>query len=96
MLHHINLQLANGLWFMAYSKKVLLLTICYDLYAISYKKLKEMNELIERLTKEAGLTPDQAQKAVTTIANFVKEKFPMLGGAVDQIFAAGAQEDGAE
>lgn len=55
-----------------------------------------MNELIERLTMEAGLTPDQAQKAVTTIANFVKEKFPMLGGAVDQIFAAGAQEDGAE
>jgi len=55
-----------------------------------------MNELIERLTKEAGLTPDQAQKAVTTIANFVKEKFTMLGGAVDQIFAAGTKEDGAE
>ena len=52
-----------------------------------------MNELVERLSNEAGLTPEQAQKAVTTIANFVKEKFPMLGGAVDQIFAAGAKED---
>lgn len=52
-----------------------------------------MNELIERLTKEAGLSPDQAQQAVTTIAAFVKEKFPMLGGAVDQIFSAGNKED---
>ena len=44
-----------------------------------------MNELIERLTA-TGLTPEQAQKAIETIAGFVKEKFPMLGGAVDQIF----------
>ncbi len=52
-----------------------------------------MNELIERLTKEANLTVDQAQKAVETIASFVKEKFPMLGGAVDQIFSSGNKED---
>ncbi|HEX3024248.1 MAG TPA: hypothetical protein VHP12_03470 [Chitinophagaceae bacterium] len=52
-----------------------------------------MNELIERLTKEAGLTPDQAKKAVETIANFVKEKFPMLGGAVDNIFGAGSKDN---
>ncbi|MBN9296851.1 MAG: hypothetical protein J0I41_07555 [Filimonas sp.] len=45
-----------------------------------------MNELIERLVNEAGLTPEQAAKAVETIASFVKDKFPMLGGAVDQIF----------
>ncbi|MCX6337014.1 MAG: hypothetical protein NT153_06970 [Bacteroidetes bacterium] len=52
-----------------------------------------MNELIERLIKEADLNADQAQKAVTTIASFVKEKFPMLGGAVDQIFSAGSKEE---
>lgn len=45
-----------------------------------------MNDLIERLVAEANLTPEQAQKAVETIANYVKEKFPMIGGAVDQIF----------
>lgn len=45
-----------------------------------------MNELVNRLVQEAGLTPEQAQKAIETIANFVKEQFPMLGGAVDQIF----------
>ncbi|HVZ24656.1 MAG TPA: hypothetical protein VG842_01290 [Sediminibacterium sp.] len=53
-----------------------------------------MNELIERLVKEANLNPQQAAQAIATIAGFVKEKFPMLGGAVDQIFAAGnVQED---
>lgn len=48
-----------------------------------------MNEIVERLTKEADLTPEQAQKALETIANYVKEKFPMLGGAVDQMFTPG-------
>ncbi len=48
-----------------------------------------MNELIERLVTEAGLTNEQAQKAIATIADYVKEQFPMIGGAVDQIFPAG-------
>jgi hypothetical protein len=52
-----------------------------------------MNELVDRLIKEAGLKPDQAKKAIETIANFVKERFPMLGGAVDQIFGAGSKND---
>lgn len=52
-----------------------------------------MNELMERLTKEAQLTPLQAQKAIETIADFVKEKFPMLGGAVDNIFGAGNKDN---
>ena len=50
-----------------------------------------MQEIIEQLTLKAGLTPEQAQKAVETIADFVKEKFPMLGGAVDQIFKSGGE-----
>ena len=51
-----------------------------------------MNEIIERLTKEANLTPEQAQKAIETIAGYVKEKFPMLGGAVDNIFTSGSSK----
>jgi hypothetical protein len=59
-----------------------------------------MNELVEQLTSKVGLSPEQAQKAIETIAGFVKDKFPMLGGAVDQIFksdtpgADGKAEDG--
>ncbi len=52
-----------------------------------------MNELVTRLVNDAGLTPQQAQKAIETIAGFVKEKFPMLGGAVDQVFATGSPEE---
>ena len=39
--------------------------------------------------QEANLSAEQAQKAVETIANYVKEQFPMIGGAVDQIFPSG-------
>jgi len=52
-----------------------------------------MQELIDRLMKEAGLSAEQATKAIQTIAGFVKSKFPMLEGAVDQIFAAGKQDE---
>jgi hypothetical protein len=52
-----------------------------------------MNELLEKLMAEAKLDANQAQQAINTIAAFVKEKFPMLGGAVDQIFAAGSKND---
>lgn len=45
-----------------------------------------MDELITRLTENAGITPEQATKALETIKDFVKEKFPMLGGAVDNLF----------
>jgi hypothetical protein len=58
----------------------------------NYKTLV-MQEIIERLTKQANLSPEQAQKALTTIADFVKEKFPMLGGAVDQMFTSGGSGD---
>jgi len=55
-----------------------------------------MNELLERLMKEAKLDQEQAKKAIETIASFVKEKFPMLGGAVDNMFASHSSEDSDE
>lgn len=45
-----------------------------------------MQELIDRLKTEAGLTEEQAKKAIETIKNFVVEKFPMLEGAVKNVF----------
>ncbi len=47
-----------------------------------------MQELINRLTEKAGISTEQATKSLETIKDFVKEKFPMLGGAVDNMFAA--------
>ena len=47
-----------------------------------------MQELIDKLKAEAGLTDEQAIQAISTIKNYVVEKFPMLEGAVSNIFGA--------
>ncbi len=45
-----------------------------------------MEELIQRLVKQAGLTEEQARQSIQIIAGFTKEKFPMFGGAIDNLF----------
>ncbi|MCH5596617.1 hypothetical protein [Niabella ginsengisoli] len=45
-----------------------------------------MNELVEKLKAEAGLTDEQAAKTLETIKSYVIEKFPMLEGAVGNLF----------
>jgi hypothetical protein len=54
-----------------------------------------MQELITRLTEKAGISAEQATKTIDTIKEFVKEKFPMLGGAVDNMFAGSADSTSA-
>jgi len=49
-----------------------------------------MKELIAALTAKVGITEDQAAKSVETIKDFVKEKFPMMAGAVDNLFGGAA------
>ena len=51
-----------------------------------------MKELIDRLTKKAGLNEEQARKAVSIISDFITEKYPMLKGQVKNIL--GDHEDG--
>jgi len=45
-----------------------------------------MQELIDKLKSEAGLTEQQAKQAIETIKTFVVEKFPMLEGAIGSLF----------
>jgi hypothetical protein len=45
-----------------------------------------MHELITLVTNKAGITEEQAVKAVAAIKDYVKEKFPMMSGAVDSLF----------
>jgi hypothetical protein len=58
-----------------------------------HQKIKTMQELIDRLKANAGITDEQATKALETIKDFVKEKFPMLGGAVDNMFGSAGKAD---
>jgi hypothetical protein len=55
-----------------------------------------MNELIEKLVTQAGITPEQAGKTLDVIKDFVKEKFPMLGGAVDNILQGPSSKAGSD
>ena len=45
-----------------------------------------MNELIDQLKNEAGLTEAQAIQTIDIIKNFAKNKFPIFGGAIDRLF----------
>ena len=47
-----------------------------------------MNELITTLTEKAGITPEQASKVLDAVKDFVKEKFPMMAGAVDNLLGS--------
>jgi hypothetical protein len=45
-----------------------------------------MQELIDKLKTDVNLTEEQAKLAIATIKNYVVEKFPMLEGAVNNVF----------
>jgi hypothetical protein len=45
-----------------------------------------LHELIARLM-QAGLTEEQANKAISIISQFAKEKFPLFAGAIDKLFS---------
>jgi len=43
-----------------------------------------IEELLQRLKDEHGLSPQQATGVLQTISGFIKEKFPMAAGMLDQ------------
>ena len=45
-----------------------------------------MQELVQRLMSQAGLTETQAVSAINIIKDFAKQKFPIFGGAIDKLF----------
>jgi len=45
-----------------------------------------MEELIKKLEEKHSLTSAQAYGILNTITDFIKEKFPMVGGMVDNLF----------
>ncbi|HEY5465103.1 MAG TPA: hypothetical protein VIJ95_17705 [Hanamia sp.] len=45
-----------------------------------------MEELIQKLQSIHGLSADQAHGILNTITGYIKEKFPMIGGAIDNLF----------
>ncbi len=52
-----------------------------------------MTELIEKIKHTAGITDEQAIKAIEVIKNYTKEKFPMFSGAIDNLFEKYGNEE---
>ena len=48
-----------------------------------------MNELIEKLQNVHGLSAEQSHGILNTITGYIKEKFPMVSGAIDNLFQSG-------
>lgn len=49
-----------------------------------------MEELIQKLQSLHGLSPEQSHGILNTITGYIKEKFPMVAGAIDNLFPADA------
>lgn len=50
------------------------------------KAQNQVTELVEDLKAKANLSDEQAQKVIETIKGFVVDKYPMLSGAVNNLF----------
>lgn len=46
-----------------------------------------LSELLQKLEAEHGIDPAQGTNILNTIAQHIKEKFPMVGGMIDNLFA---------
>jgi hypothetical protein len=54
-----------------------------------------MDELINLVTQKAGISQDQAQKAVTTVIGFLKQRMPApIAGELDKVIAGGGATGG--
>lgn len=48
-----------------------------------------MEELIQKLQNLHGLSAEQSHGILNTITGYIKEKFPMVSGAIDNLFQSG-------
>ena len=55
-----------------------------------------MDKLLELVQEKAGISADQAQKAIDAVVDFMKDKLP--GPIVDQVakFAGGGDDEGGD
>ena len=44
-----------------------------------------MSDLLKQIIDKTGIPADKAQQVLGVVANFVKEKFPAMGGQIDSL-----------
>lgn len=50
-----------------------------------------MQELINQIVEKTGIPADKAQQVLGVVANFIKQKYPMIGGQIDSVLGSGGQ-----
>lgn len=53
-----------------------------------------MNELINQIVQKTGIPADKAQQVLGLVSNFVKQKFPAIGGQIDSVLGTGGSQSG--
>ena len=46
-----------------------------------------MQELISRISEQVGISEDQSKKVLNVISDFIKEKYPAVGGMVENMLS---------
>ena len=54
-----------------------------------------VQDLINQIVEKTGIPADKAQQVMGVVANFVKEKYPMVGGQIDNILGTGGGQSDA-
>lgn len=52
-----------------------------------------MEELVNKIMANAGISAEQSMKALEAVKDYVKDKFPMMAGAVDKLFEGGDKKE---
>ncbi len=52
-----------------------------------------MEELVKKIMINAGISAEQSIKALESVKDYVKEKFPMMAGAVDKLFEGSEKKE---
>lgn len=55
-----------------------------------------MQELISRISTEVGISEDQSKKVLNVISDFIKEKYPAVGGMMENMLSQGSGKSGQE
>jgi hypothetical protein len=53
-----------------------------------------VQDLINQIVEKTGVPADKAQQVLGVVANYVKQKFPMVGGQIDSVLGTGSGQAG--
>lgn len=55
-----------------------------------------VQDLINQIVEKTGIPADKAQQVLGIVANFVKQKYPMVGGQIDSVLGTSGGQTGGD